>query len=108
MGNRRRTKPRNANDRRDRAKRNDEARTLTDRPMKRLEGVAALWRLYEKLAAERFHMIQRQAALKAGTPKAGREALVERIIERYGEEIADITRRITMLEVKLERAGVRI
>lgn len=107
MGNRRRTKPRNTNDRRDRARRND-ARTLTDRPMKRLEGVAALWRLYEKLAAERFHMIQRQAALKAGTPKAGREALVERIIERYGEEIADITRRITMLEVKLERAGVRI
>lgn len=110
MGKRRRTGPRNDLNRRDRASRNDrDARSvLTDRPMKRLESVAALMRLYEEMVGERFHMMQRQAAIKAGVPKRGREWLVERIIDRYGEEIADMTRRISMLEVKLERMGVRI
>lgn len=106
MSKKRRTGARNTLNRKDKADRTN--RTLTDRPMKKLESVAALMRLYEEMIAERFHLMARQAAIKAGVPKRGREWLVERIIDRYGEEIADMTRRISMLEVKLERMGVRI
>lgn len=108
MANRKRSKPRAMAGKKQERPTRDNRGTLTDRPMKKLKSVAALMRLYEEMVGERFHMIQRQAAIKAGVPKCGREWLVERIIDRYGEEIADMNRRISMLEVKLERMGVRI
>jgi hypothetical protein len=81
---------------------------MTQRPFKKLESTAALWQEYNDVIAERRYKAWRQGCLKAGTPKAGREGLVVAIIARYGEEMAELTRRASMLEAKLERAGVRI
>lgn len=110
MSRQRRKGPRNTIDRRDRARRNDRPAKgeATQRPFKKLESTAALWQEYNDVIAERRHKAWRQGCLKAGTPKAGREGLVVAIIARYGEEMAELTRRASMLEVKLERAGVRI
>ena len=112
MSRQRRKGPRNTIDRRDRARRNDRpakgAGQMTQRPFKKLESTAALWQEYNDVIAERRYKAWRQGCLKAGTPKAGCEGLVVAIIARYGEEMAELTRRASMLEAKLERAGVRI
>lgn len=54
------------------------------------------------LMEERRHLKTRQAQLKGGKPRRGREQLVKRCIRRYGVEIADINRRIGLLEANLE------
>lgn len=54
------------------------------------------------LIDQRRGLMARQQKLKAGKPKRGYEALVNQSIKRYGSEIAEINRRIGMLEANLE------
>ena len=55
-----------------------------------------------ELIEQRRGLMARQKKLKAGKPKRGQEALVNQCIRRYGSEIAEINRRIEMLEANLE------
>ncbi len=65
----------------------------------------ALLREINELIDQRWKLQARQSRMKAGKPKPGSEAAVRQIIRRYGSEIADINRRIDLLEANLEGIG---
>lgn len=54
------------------------------------------------LRDERRHLTNRQRLLKQCTPAPGCEQVVRNAIRRYGREIADLNRRIALLEANIE------
>ena len=104
MANRKRSKPRAMAGKRQERPKRDNRGTMTDRPMKRLEKLAALLRDYDELLDERRYKARRQAAIKAGVDVL----LCVREYPRVFENVVAAVRRGEISESRIDESVRRI